>query len=73
MSVAKIYNTDTAQWEAIIVGDQGPIGYTGSQGNVGFTGSAGVTGSQGVLPYNFTVGPTAPSTPVLYDIWIDTN
>jgi hypothetical protein len=33
----------------------------------------GYAGSQGVLPYNFTVGPTAPTTPSLYDIWIDTN
>lgn len=35
MPVAKLYNTATSQWEAVIVGKQGPVGPTGPTGATG--------------------------------------
>lgn len=35
MPVAKIYNPSTGQWEAVIVGKEGPQGTTGATGQDG--------------------------------------
>ena len=52
MTIIKEYNTGTAQWEPVAVGQQGNTGFTGSRG---YTGSAGVAtpgGSDSYVQYN---------------------
>lgn len=41
MTVIKQYNAGTSQWEAIVVGKQGPQGPTGPTGPTGATGPSG--------------------------------
>jgi len=59
MGVIRKYNNQTAQWEAIAVGE---TGFTGSSGSAGFTGSAGVTGFTGSSGIGFTGSAGAGST-----------
>jgi hypothetical protein len=66
-------------------GSQGPPGETGPTGSTGATGPPGGTGPQGnpgeqgppgppgALPMNLTVGPSAPQSPSVGDVWIDTS
>jgi hypothetical protein len=46
-------------------GDAGPTGPTGSVGDTGPTGPTGSTGDAGIV-----VGPTAPSSPTLNQLWL---
>jgi len=68
-------------------GPQGPIGLTGPQGPAGPTGATGATGPTGPkgdtgdtgpsgTDYsgpNITVSSTAPASPSVGDVWIDTS
>lgn len=62
-------------------GPAGPTGATGPQGPTGPTGPAGATGatgSQGAPGADYsgpkiTVATTAPSSPAVGDVWIDTS
>jgi len=58
-------------------GSQGNIGFTGSQGVIGFTGSVGFVGSQGYTGSQgavvYTSSSTPPVSPVVSQIWIDSN
>lgn len=62
MTTIKKYNTETSQWEVIVVGKQGPAGPTGSIGPAstvtGPTGIAGPTGPTG------STGPTGAASNV---------
>ena len=53
-------------------GPTGPTGATGSQGATGATGSQGPAGTSYTGP-TITVSSTAPSTPSVGDVWIDTS
>lgn len=63
------------------VGPQGPQGVAGSQGIQGIQGVKGDTGDigpQGIPGTNYTgptitVASTAPSSPAVGDVWIDTS
>lgn len=57
-------------------GPAGPTGATGSAGAVGPTGPAGptgATGATGAAGTGIAVGTTAPSSPAVNDLWLDTN
>ena len=51
------------------IGSQGTIG-AGSQGSIG---SQGTIGAQGPITWQLTVGTTAPGSPSVNDLWVDTN
>lgn len=53
-------------------GAQGPTGATGAQGPTGATGAQGPAGTSYTGP-TITVSDTAPSTPAVGDVWIDTS
>ena len=65
--------------DGIIVGPAGPAGptgATGAAGAVGPTGPAGptgATGATGAAGTGIAVGTTAPSSPAVNDLWLDTN
>lgn len=59
-------------------GDTGDVGPTGPKGDTGNTGSAGATGPAGADGADYTgpaitVADTAPSSPAVGDVWIDTS
>jgi hypothetical protein len=59
-------------------GPQGSTGATGAQGPQGPQGTTGAQGPQGVPGTSYTgptitVSNTAPSSPAINDIWIDTS
>ena len=59
-------------------GATGPQGSAGAQGPKGDTGNTGATGAQGPAGASYTgptitVSTTAPSTPTIGDVWIDTS
>lgn len=49
MPVLKSYNTDTSQWEPVVIGAQGPQGATGA---TGATGPTGVIAATSPITYN---------------------
>lgn len=55
------------------VGPAGPTGATGSTGAIGPTGPTGPTGPQGTAGTGIAVGTTAPGSPAVNDLWLDTN
>jgi hypothetical protein len=67
-----------AQGPAGATGAQGPTGPAGAQGPKGDTGNTGATGAQGPAGASYTgptitVSATAPLTPAVGDVWIDTS
>ncbi len=56
MSVIKQYNSETNIWETIVVGKQGPAGFTGSAGDSGFTGSQGLPGDFAAVGFTGSAG-----------------
>ena len=55
------------------VGPAGPTGATGAVGPTGPAGPTGPTGSQGPAGTGIAVGTTAPGSPAVNDLWLDTN
>lgn len=53
-------------------GPKGDTGATGATGSIGPTGPAGANGTSYTGP-KITVATTAPSTPAVGDVWIDTS
>jgi hypothetical protein len=47
---------------------QGPTGATGAQGTAGSNGAQGIAGAPAI-----TYSETAPSSPVVGDMWVDSN
>jgi len=64
-----------------VPGPAGPTGATGPKGDTGATGATGATGPTGPAGANgtdytgpkITVATTAPPTPAVGDVWIDTG
>ena len=61
-----------------VPGPQGPIGPQGIPGPQGVKGDTGDTGPQGIPGTSYTgpaitVSNTAPSSPAVGDVWIDTS
>lgn len=59
-------------------GPQGPAGPQGPKGDTGNTGATGAQGPQGPAGTSYTgpkitVSNTAPSSPTVGDVWIDTS
>lgn len=59
-------------------GSTGPQGIQGAKGDTGDTGDTGPTGPQGIPGASYTgptitVSNTAPSSPAIGDVWIDTS
>lgn len=72
MSVAKIYNSGTGQWEPAVLGAQGPTGPTGPIGPTGPTGpEANVSGL--VSQTNGTVTTASVSSVVVRNIAVSTS
>lgn len=67
MTTIKQYNTGIAQWETIVVGEQGPQGAQGAQGSQGADST--VVGPQG--PAGITISATAPAATTV--LWADTT
>ena len=57
MTIAKIWNPTTSQWEPAVIGAQGPTGLAGPTGPTGTQGTTGSTGPTG------GTGPTGPTGP----------
>ena len=71
MSQLKYYNTLTSNWEPIVVGANGPIGYTGSASTAsGYAGSSGYTGSIG---YSGSAGEASAITVIGNDTTLTQN
>lgn len=65
----RLNDGNTSQWfEASAVGAVGPTGPTGATGATGAKGDKGDTGDPGI-----TVSATAPSSPALNQLWLDTS
>jgi hypothetical protein len=69
MSQLKFYNTNTSQWEPVIVGAAGPTGPTGATGPTGPTGATGAAGTNGATIVVSTTLPTAGDG-TNGDLWI---
>lgn len=68
MTVPRVYNTGTAVWDAIAVGEQGPQGELGPTGPTGNTGPPGA-GVQLRGAYYGTSTPL-PTSPLSGDMWV---
>jgi hypothetical protein len=84
IAVAQGFVGTVDQWLLSLVGDSGPQGIPGldgADGGIGPPGENGAVGPQGPpgadgLDYNgptITVATSAPSTPSVGDVWIDTS
>lgn len=54
-------------------GATGPTGATGATGLTGLTGATGPTGPTGSAGTGISVGTSAPGSPSVNDLWLDTN
>jgi len=66
MTTARIYNSSTGNWDAVV---GGPQGYQGSQGYQGFQGSQGFQGNQGTSSLTTNIAGKNSLINGAFDIW----